>query len=129
MVAWVFRWLLLAYGNPGDGIFMLIGSMLVWGMAFDFFNLAGSLFIEKEADPAIRSSAQGLFQTMVIGFGAIIGSFASGYIIDVYFTVDGVKDWTGIMNSFAIYSAIVAVLFVVMFKRDPKTDTVTAVSH
>lgn len=120
MIAWVFRWLMLAYGNPGGGIFLLIGSMFVWGMAFDFFNLAGSLFLEKETSPEIRSSAQGLFQTMVIGFGAIIGSNVSGFLIDNYFTnADGLKDWPAIMNSFAIYSLVVAVLFICIF-RDNK---------
>lgn len=120
MVAWVFRWLMLAYGNPGNGIFLLIGSMFVWGMAFDFFNLAGSLFLEKETDPSIRSSAQGLFQTMVIGFGAIIGSLLSGFIIDNFFTENGIKNWQGIMNTFAVYSAIVAVLFILIFKDSKK---------
>ncbi|WP_218398358.1 MFS transporter [Alteromonas lipotrueae] len=125
MVAWVFRWLMLAYGNPVDGLFLLIGSMIVWGMAFDFFNLSGSLFIEKETDPSMRSSAQGLFQVVVIGLGTIIGSFASGYIIDAFFTENGVKDWQGIMNCFALYSAIVAGLFVIMFRRDKKSDAAT----
>lgn len=121
MIAWIFRWVMLAYGNPGGGIVLLIGSMFVWGMAFDFFNLAGSLFLEKETSPTIRSSAQGLFQTMVIGFGAIIGSLASGYIIDVYFTENGIKDWQGIMNTFAAYSAVVAFLFIICF-RDSKKE-------
>ncbi|WP_019616081.1 nucleoside permease [Psychromonas ossibalaenae] len=126
MVAWVFRWLLLAYGNPADGLFLIIGSMIIWGMAFDFFNLSGSLFIEKEADPAIRSSAQGLFQVMVVGLGAIIGSVASGWLIDNFFTHNGVRDWQGIMLSFAAYSAVVTVLFIVLFKDEKKqTNSMT----
>ena len=116
-VAWVFRWLLLAYGNPGMGFPLIILSMLVWGMAFDFFNLSGSLFIETQVDPKIRSSAQGLFQMMVVGVGAVIGSFGSGWLIDTYFTHNGLKDWHGIMWTFAIYSFVVAVAFFVLFKH------------
>ena len=115
--AWVLRWLLLAYGNPGELWFLIIFSMFIWGMAFDFFNLSGSLYIEKKVDPAIRSSAQGLYQVMVIGIGAALGSYISGWMIDTFFTsVDGVKDWRGVMLAFAAYSLIIGILFVILFR-------------
>ena len=86
MVAWVLRFGLFAYGNPGDGLWMIILSCIVYGMAFDFFNISGSLFVETSTDSKIRSSAQGLFMMMTNGFGAIFGSITSGYIIEKYFT-------------------------------------------
>ncbi|MBN1532840.1 MAG: MFS transporter [Spirochaetes bacterium] len=121
MAAWVLRWLLLAYGDPAGRFPLLVLSMIVWGVAFDFFNVSGSLFVETQVDPSIRSSAQGLFQFMVIGVGAVAGSYASGWLIDARFTRGGVKDWHGILLAFAAYSAAVAVLFALLFRkpRDP----------
>jgi NHS family xanthosine MFS transporter len=87
MIAWVLRFGLLAYGNPTDGLWMIIISCIVYGMAFDFFNVSGSLFIETSTKPTIRSSAQGLFMMMTNGFGAIIGSLASAKIIGSFFTL------------------------------------------
>lgn len=87
MLAWVLRFGLLAYGNPTDGLWMIIVSCIVYGMAFDFFNVSGSLFIETSTKPTIRSSAQGLFMMMTNGIGAIIGSLASAKIIQTFFTL------------------------------------------
>lgn len=86
MIAWVLRFALLGWGDPGDGLWMIILSCLVYGMAFDFFNISGSLFVESSTTPQMRSSAQGLFMMMTNGFGAIFGSFGSGWLIDKYFT-------------------------------------------
>ena len=86
MLAWVLRFGLFAYGNPTDGLWMIIMSCVVYGMAFDFFNISGSLFIETTTDAKNRSSAQGLFMMMTNGFGAVLGSFTSGWAIDRYFT-------------------------------------------
>lgn len=86
MVAWVLRFALFAYGNPSDGLWMIILSCIVYGMAFDFFNISGSLFVETSTSSKIRSSAQGLFMMMTNGFGAILGSQLSGWMIDKYFT-------------------------------------------
>ena len=69
MLAWVLRFGLFAYGNPEDGLWMIVLSCIVYGMAFDFFNISGSLFVETTTDPSIRSSAQGLFMMMTNGFG------------------------------------------------------------
>ena len=118
MMAWVLRFGLFAYGNPGDGLWMIILSCIVYGMAFDFFNISGSLFVETQSDPSIRASAQGLFMMMTNGFGAVLGSSISGLVIQKYFTyADDSKDWHGIWISFAVYALIVALLFVVLFKH------------
>lgn len=87
MIAWVLRFGLFSYGNPADGLWMIILSCIVYGMAFDFFNISGSLFVETTTDPSIRSSAQGLFMMMSNGFGAFLGSKVSGYVIDKYYTL------------------------------------------
>ncbi|WP_116788810.1 nucleoside permease [Flavobacterium psychrotrophum] len=86
MLAWVLRFGLFAFGDPVTGLWMIILSCIVYGMAFDFFNISGSLFIETTTSPKIRSSAQGIFMMMTNGFGAIIGSFTAGWVIDKYFT-------------------------------------------
>lgn len=87
MVAWFLRFGLFAYGNPTDGLWMIILSCIVYGMAFDFFNISGSLFVETSTDSKIRSSAQGLFMMMTNGFGAILGSVVSGWLIEKYYTL------------------------------------------
>jgi NHS family xanthosine MFS transporter len=123
MLAWVFRFALFAYGDPAGGLWMIILSCIVYGMAFDFFNISGSLFVETQCDPSIRSSAQGLFMMMTNGFGAILGSWLSGIIIGTFFTDSNQNFmWTDIWNTFAIYSLVIAILFAILFKHkhDPK---------
>ena len=123
MFAWVLRFALFGWGDPADGLWMIILSCIVYGMAFDFFNISGSLFVETQSDPKIRASAQGLFMMMTNGFGAILGSWSSGIIIDNFFKSDsGDFHWKGIWMTFAVYSLIVALLFAVLFKHkhDPK---------
>jgi NHS family xanthosine MFS transporter len=118
MFAWVIRFGLFAYGNPGDGLWMIILSCIVYGMAFDFFNISGSLFVETQSDPSIRASAQGLFMMMTNGVGAVLGSSISGIVIDQFFTYsDKSKDWHGIWISFSLYALVVAVLFMILFKH------------
>lgn len=118
MIAWVLRFALFAYGDPAEGLWMIILSCIVYGMAFDFFNISGSLFVETNTDPKIRSSAQGLFMMMTNGVGAFFGSKVSGYLIDNYYTgPEGAKDWHGIWLAFAMYALIIAILFLVLFKH------------
>ena len=130
MIAWVLRFGLFAYGNPSDGLWMIILSCIVYGMAFDFFNISGSLFVETQTQPSIRASAQGLFMMMTNGFGAVLGSSLSGLIIQHYFTdANGVKDWHNIWLTFAGYSLAIAVLFVLIFKHKHTTLPLEDTSH
>jgi len=129
MIAWVLRFGFFAFGDPSGGLWMIIMSCIVYGMAFDFFNISGSLFIETSTDSKIRSSAQGLFMTMTNGFGAVLGSSISGYLIDTYFTFSGMKDWQSIWISFAIYALIIAIAFAFLFKHKHNPKEVENVSH
>lgn len=130
MIAWVLRFGLFAYGNPSpEWLWMIILSCIVYGMAFDFFNISGSLFVETTTDPSIRSSAQGLFMMMTNGIGAYLGSKISGFVIDKYYTTPEGKDWHGIWLSFAIYALIVAILFAIFFKHKHDPKAVEQVSH
>lgn len=115
IVAWVLRFGLFALGDPGTGLPLLILSMIVYGMAFDFFNISGSLFVEKETSIKIRASAQGLFMVMTNGIGAYLGGVISGWIVD-YFTVTGAKDWQSIWLSFAAYALVLGIIFPVVFR-------------
>lgn len=115
MFAWVLRFGLFGIGDPGGGLYLLILSMIVYGMAFDFFNISGSLFVETEADPRIRASAQGLFMIMTNGFGAFIGGIASGWVVDL-FTVGGVRNWQSIWFVFAAYALVLAIIFPFVFR-------------
>jgi NHS family xanthosine MFS transporter len=119
MLAWVLRFGLFAYGNPSDfGTVLIVLSCIVYGMAFDFFNISGSLFIETNTDHSIRSSAQGLFMMMTNGVGAWLGSKTSGWVIDKYFVhADGSRDWHGIWQTFSVYALVTAALFVLLFKH------------
>jgi NHS family xanthosine MFS transporter len=118
MVAWVLRFGLFGLGNPGEGLWMIILSCIIYGMAFDFFNISGSLYVETQSNPSIRASAQGLFMMMTNGFGAFFGSYLSGIMVDKYFLLpDGSKDWPGIWFAFTAYALVVAVLFAVLFKH------------
>ena len=129
MFAWVLRFGLFAYGNPGDGLWMIIMSCVVYGMAFDFFNISGSLFIETTTDFRIRSSAQGLFMMMSNGFGAFFGGIVSGIVIDNFFTHGGVRDWHNIWLSFAAYALVIAIAFAVLFKHKHNAEDVASVTH
>jgi len=117
MSAWVLRFGLFAYGDPGQRLWMIVLSCIVYGMAFDFFNISGSLFVESQSDPKIRASAQGLYMLMTNGIGAVLGSTLSGLAIDRWFTgSDGSKDWHGIWLAFALCALAMTVLFVALFK-------------
>lgn len=131
MFAWVLRFGLFGLGNPGSGLWLLILSMIIYGMAFDFFNISGSLFVDREAKPEIRASAQGLFMLMTNGVGAVLGGFLAGKLV-VYFTEGKVKDWPNIWFVFAGYALLIAVLFLITFKykHNPKeTEKLPDVPH
>jgi len=117
MLAWVLRFGLFAFADPAGGLWMIVLSCIVYGMAFDFFNISGSLFMETQIDEKIRGSAQGLFMMMVNGFGALFGSYASGLVIQKFFTfADLSKDWHGIWITFSAYTLVLAIIFPFIFK-------------
>ncbi len=128
MLAWVLRFALFGIGNPGNGLFFLMSSMIIYGMAFDFFNISGSLFVENETNSEIRASAQGLFMFMTNGVGAVIGSFGSGLIVD-HFTTNNIRDWQTIWMCFAGYALVVAILFMLLFKYKHDPNAVKAAVH
>ena len=128
MFAWVLRFGFFAIGDPGfPGVILLILSMIVYGVAFDFFNISGSLFVDQETDLNIRSSAQGLFMMMTNGFGASIGMllagevvnhFTHGEVVNVEFYTLG--DWSTCWYIFAGYALVVAILFAILFQYKHK---------
>lgn len=123
MFAWVLRFGLFGLGDPGSGVWMFILSMIVYGVAFDFFNVSGALFVDKETDESIRSSAQGLFMVMTNGIGATIGTLSAQAVIDhfVYSQSDihmQLEGWSASWLLFALYALVVAVLFMFIFKND-----------
>lgn len=127
MFAWVLRFALFGWGNPGDGVWMFILSMLVYGVAFDFFNVSGSLFVDKETDISIRSSAQGLFVIMTNGIGATVGTLGAQWVVNhLVYTKDisqQVEGWSQAWMVFAVYALIVAVLFMILFRYKPERKT------
>lgn len=120
MFAWVLRFGLLGLGNPGSGVWMFITSMIIYGVAFDFFNISGSLFVDKATDPSIRSSAQGLFMLMTNGIGATVGSFAAQAVVDSH-TTAGITTWPSCWFTFASYALLVCVSFALMFRPGTKS--------
>ena len=126
MLAWVARFGLFAYGDPSPtGFILLLLSMIVYGCAFDFYNISGSMYVEKSVSPSIRNSAQGLFMIMTNGFGAYLGSTISGFVVDHYTTGD-LTDWRTVWLIFAGYSLLLAIVFMIIFKNDDLNKTTTA---
>ena len=117
MFAWVLRFGLLGAGDPGTGVWMFVLSMIVYGVAFDFFNISGSLYVDKETAPEIRASAQGVFMIMTNGFGAFIGSYVAGWVVDKW-------AWPMSWYIFAGYALVVALLFALIFryKHNPQEN-------
>lgn len=120
MFAWVLRFGLFGTGNPGSGVWMFVLSMIVYGVAFDFFNISGSLFVDKETDKNIRSSAQGLFVIMTNGFGATIGTLGAqavvNHFVDFGSEVPQIMQWQSAWFVFAGYALAVVVVFALVFK-------------
>ena len=120
MFAWVLRFAFFGMGNPAmPGVLLFILSCIVYGMAFDFFNISGSLYVEQNAAKDIRSSAQGLFMMMTNGFGATIGTLAAGAVVDACDVFNTPSNWPTAWYIFAGYAFVVGVLFWILFK-DPQ---------
>ena len=123
MFAWVLRFGLFGAGNPGSGVWMLILSMIVYGVAFDFFNISGSLYVNQRTTGKIQSSAQGLFMLMTNGIGATIGTLCAQAVVN-HFVYNPIArgeagSWSTAWYVFAGYALAVAVLFMIFF-REPK---------
>ena len=121
MLAWTLRFGFFAIGNPGPGFTFIILSMIVYGVAFDFFNISGSLFVDKETDLSVRNSAQGLFMMMTNGFGATIGMLCAQlvvnhYVFDLPQGSDVLTGWQTCWYIFAAYALVVAILFAILFR-------------
>lgn len=134
MVGWVLRFGLFGLGDPGSGVWMFILSMIVYGIAFDFFNVSGSLYVDKETNEEIRSSAQGVFMMMTNGFGATIGMLIAQYIVNHYVfsqtdLVAQVEGWRHSWFIFAGYALVVTILFAIVFKYKHNPNEVEEIKH
>lgn len=130
MVAWVLRFALFGLGDPGPGLWMLVLSMIVYGMAFDFFNISGSLFVEQSTDKSIRASAQGVFMIMTNGIGAVAGSYGAGLVVNHFTEIKQfgesffrVGEWPTVWFIFAGYALVVAIVFAIIFKYKHVPET------
>ena len=128
MFAWVFRFFFFGAGTPAmPGVLLFVLSCIVYGFAFDFFNISGALYVDQETDPSIRSSAQGLFMVMTNGVGATIGTLSAQAVVNKFVyhlpeTADFMAIWDGwkmSWYSFAAYALVVAVLFWIFFPKTP----------
>lgn len=119
MLAWVLRFALFAAGNPGDRVWMFVLSMVVYGMAFDFFNVSGSLYVNMETDPSLRSSAQGVFLMMTIGVGCTVGMLGAQAVVNHFVdfgSIDAqVIEWKYAWWCFSAYALVVLLLFSLLF--------------
>ena len=131
MFAWVFRFGFFGLGNPGmPGVILFVLSCVVYGVAFDFFNISGALYVDQQTDASIRSSAQGLFMVMTNGIGATIGTLSAQAIVDHFVNAEEViakgseavmSGWATSWYIFAAYALVVAVSVFFIFK-DPRKE-------
>ena len=123
MFAWVLRFGLFGAGNPGAGVWMLILSMIVYGVAFDFFNISGSLYVNMRTTSKIQNSAQGLFMLMTNGIGATIGTLSAQAVVNHFVYNAAEPNWSAAWYVFAAYALVVAFLFMILFK-EPKDSSI-----
>ena len=125
MFAWVLRFGLFGAGNPGPGVWMLILSMIVYGVAFDFFNISGSLYVNMRTTSKIQNSAQGLFMLMTNGIGATVGTLSAQAVVNHFVYNAAEPNWNAAWYTFAAYALVVAILFMILFK-EPKDNAKVA---
>ena len=121
MFAWVLRFGLFGAGDPGSGVWMLILSMIVYGVAFDFFNISGALYTNMRTSDKLQNRAQGLFMLMTNGIGATIGTLSAQAVVNHFVYNAAEPNWSAAWYTFAAYALVVAILFMILFKA-PKTD-------
>ena len=124
MFAWVLRFAFFGMGDTGGGLWLLVLSCIVYGVAFDFFNVSGGLYVDQQTTKDLRSSAQGLFMIMTNGIGATVGTLAAQAIVNHYVFSQTTPEaqhagWTTSWYIFAAYSLVIAVLFIFLFKDTP----------
>ena len=122
MFAWVLRFGFFGAGDPGSGVWMLILSMIVYGVAFDFFNISGALYTTMRTSEKLQNSAQGLFMLMTNGIGATIGTLSAQAVVNYFVYNAAEPNWSAAWYTFAIYAFVVAILFMILFK-EPKDST------
>ena len=122
MFAWVLRFGLFGAGDPGSGVWMLILSMIVYGVAFDFFNISGSLYVNTRTTSKIQNSAQGLFMLMTNGIGATIGTLSAQAVVNHFVYNAAEPSWSAAWYVFAAYALVVAFLFMILFKEPKNTE-------
>ena len=122
MFAWVLRFGLFGAGNPGSGVWMLILSMIVYGVAFDFFNISGALYTNMRTSEKLQNSAQGLFMLMTNGIGATIGTLSAQAVVNHFVYNASEQNWSAAWYVFAAYAMVVAILFMFLFK-EPKDSS------
>ncbi len=124
MFAWVFRFGFFGLGNPAmPGVLLFILSCIVYGVAFDFFNVSGGIFVDQECEPSVKASAQGLFMLMTNGLGATIGTLAAGEIVNHFCSWENgylVGNWQTCWFIFASFALVVGIAFAFIFKPEAK---------
>ena len=133
MAAWVLRFTFFGLGDPGSGVWLFVLSCIVYGVAFDFFNISGSLYVNQTTDTKIRSSAQGLFMMMTNGIGATVGTLSAQAIINANHCMDAATEpmarwagWTQSWYIFAAYALVIAILFMLIFKHKHNPEQIEA---
>ena len=124
MLAWVLRFGLFGAGNPGSGVWMLILSMIVYGVAFDFFNISGALYTNMRTSEKLQNSAQGLFMLMTNGIGATIGTLSAQAVVNHFVYNAAEPNWSAAWYTFAAYALVVAFLFMILFKTPKNEDKI-----
>lgn len=124
MFAWVFRFGFFGVGNPAmPGVLLFILSCIVYGVAFDFFNVSGGIFVDQECEPSVKASAQGLFMMMTNGIGATVGTLAAGEIVNKYCSWENgylLGDWQTCWFIFAGFALVVGIAFALVFKPEER---------
>lgn len=131
MSAWVLRYLLFAFGNPGAGMWMLWGGILLHGICYDFFFVTGQIYIDRKASLALRAAAQGLITFITYGVGMFVGSWLSGAVVQHYaITTVGAAvqyNWHAIWIFAGSCSAVVLIFFLFTFREKETAERIESV--